>query len=58
MAIIPFILSLRAPKSPDTTADMGHHQFTYAVMPHLGEFWRVNSLILFLTPTQGVCSLP
>ncbi|KYO21285.1 alpha-mannosidase 2C1 [Alligator mississippiensis] len=29
---------LRAPKSPDTTADMGHHQFTYAVMPHLGSF--------------------
>uniref|UniRef100_A0A8B9J1X2 Mannosidase alpha class 2C member 1 n=1 Tax=Amazona collaria TaxID=241587 RepID=A0A8B9J1X2_9PSIT len=29
---------LRAPKSPDATADMGHHQFTYAVMPHLGSF--------------------
>ncbi|XP_061856666.1 alpha-mannosidase 2C1 isoform X1 [Colius striatus] len=29
---------LRAPKSPDATADMGHHQFTYAVMPHWGSF--------------------
>ncbi|KAG8144902.1 hypothetical protein E2320_013302 [Naja naja] len=29
---------LRAPKSPDATADIGRHQFTYAVMPHLGSF--------------------
>uniref|UniRef100_A0A8B9NSX7 alpha-mannosidase n=1 Tax=Accipiter nisus TaxID=211598 RepID=A0A8B9NSX7_9AVES len=29
---------LRAPKSPDATADIAHHQFTYAVMPHLGSF--------------------
>ncbi|KAK6475249.1 alpha-mannosidase 2C1-like isoform X1 [Huso huso] len=29
---------LRAPKSPDATADMGQHQFTYAVMPHTGSF--------------------
>ncbi|KAH0619864.1 hypothetical protein JD844_014236 [Phrynosoma platyrhinos] len=29
---------LRAPKSPDATADIGHHQFTYAVMPHAGSF--------------------
>nr|XP_056721816.1 alpha-mannosidase 2C1 [Euleptes europaea] len=29
---------LRAPKSPDATADVGRHQFTYAVMPHLGSF--------------------
>ncbi|KFV05117.1 Alpha-mannosidase 2C1, partial [Tauraco erythrolophus] len=29
---------LRAPKSPDAMADMTHHQFTYAVMPHLGTF--------------------
>ncbi|KAK5610189.1 Alpha-mannosidase 2C1 [Crenichthys baileyi] len=25
---------LRASKAPDTTADMGDHQFTYAIMPH------------------------
>ncbi|KAM9753087.1 alpha-mannosidase 2C1 [Menidia menidia] len=29
---------LRAPKAPDALADMGTHQFTYAVMPHTGSF--------------------
>uniref|UniRef100_A0ABM5EXU9 alpha-mannosidase n=1 Tax=Pogona vitticeps TaxID=103695 RepID=A0ABM5EXU9_9SAUR len=29
---------LRAPKSPDATADIGRHQFTYALMPHAGSF--------------------
>ncbi|XP_061451222.1 alpha-mannosidase 2C1 isoform X2 [Rhineura floridana] len=29
---------LRAPKSPDATADIGRHHFTYAVMPHVGSF--------------------
>ncbi|KAJ1181489.1 hypothetical protein NDU88_006696 [Pleurodeles waltl] len=29
---------LRAPKLPDATADMGLHQFSYAVMPHVGSF--------------------
>ncbi|KAG3262326.1 mannosidase alpha class 2C member 1, transcript variant X2 [Ictidomys tridecemlineatus] len=29
---------LRAPKAPDTTADMGRHEFTYALMPHRGSF--------------------
>ncbi|KAH9368692.1 hypothetical protein HPB48_004711 [Haemaphysalis longicornis] len=28
---------LRAPKSPDPDADMGHHHFTYALMPHQGK---------------------
>ncbi|KAK7890984.1 hypothetical protein WMY93_022947 [Mugilogobius chulae] len=27
---------LRAPKAPDAHADMGSHQFTYAIMPHSG----------------------
>ncbi|KAK2103422.1 hypothetical protein P7K49_017278 [Saguinus oedipus] len=26
--------SLRAPKAPDATADMGCHEFTYVLMPH------------------------
>ncbi|EHH63235.1 Alpha-mannosidase 2C1 [Macaca fascicularis] len=30
---------LRAPKAPDATADMGRHEFTYALMPHKGECW-------------------
>jgi len=32
-------LRLRAPKAPDPTADMGTHQFTYAVMPHASRFY-------------------
>jgi alpha-mannosidase len=27
---------LRSPKSPDAHADMGHHQFRYALLPHKG----------------------
>jgi alpha-mannosidase len=30
---------LRAAKAPDPEADMGHHRFAYAVMPHAGG-WR------------------
>ncbi|XP_076863631.1 alpha-mannosidase 2C1 [Brachyhypopomus gauderio] len=29
---------LRAPKAPDASADVGHHEFTYALMPHAGSF--------------------
>ncbi len=29
---------LRGPTHPDPTADLGGHQFTYAVMPHPGDF--------------------
>jgi alpha-mannosidase len=29
---------LRGPTHPDPTADLGGHQFTYALMPHLGDF--------------------
>ena len=27
---------LRSPQSPDPTADMGHHTFSYALLPHAG----------------------
>jgi len=27
---------LRSPKAPDTEADMGEHEFTYALYPHIG----------------------
>ena len=30
---------LRAPKWPDVTADLGEHNFTYSLYPHLGD-WR------------------
>jgi alpha-mannosidase len=29
---------LRAPTHPDPNADQGHHEFTYALMPHRGDF--------------------
>lgn len=29
---------LRAPTYPDKTADLGEHEFTYALMPHTGDF--------------------
>lgn len=29
---------LRAPKSPDPTADRGLHRFTYSLLPHAGDF--------------------
>ena len=29
---------LRSPKAPDPTADRGDHQFTYALLPHPGDF--------------------
>ncbi|XP_075713979.1 alpha-mannosidase 2C1 isoform X2 [Rhinoderma darwinii] len=29
---------LRSPKSPDATADIGRHQFSYALLPHEGSF--------------------
>ncbi|XP_071792288.1 alpha-mannosidase 2C1-like [Asterias amurensis] len=48
---------LRSPKSPDPTADMGKHHFTYAIMPHKGSFQEShviqhaynlnNSLVVF-----------
>ena len=30
---------LRGPQSPDPTADLGHHSFTYSLYPHQGD-WR------------------
>jgi alpha-mannosidase len=29
---------LRAPTAPDPEADRGHHQFTYSLLPHVGDF--------------------
>uniref|UniRef100_A0AAY4DIJ6 alpha-mannosidase n=1 Tax=Denticeps clupeoides TaxID=299321 RepID=A0AAY4DIJ6_9TELE len=33
---------LRAPKAPDANADVGRHEFTYAVMPHIGSFQEAS----------------
>jgi alpha-mannosidase len=34
---------LRSPKSPDPEADMGRHEFAYALLPHAGD-WRESVL--------------
>lgn len=36
---------LRAPKAPGANAAMGHHKFTYALMPHTG-WYILNFLII------------
>ena len=33
---------LRGPTHPDPTADLGGHQFTYALMPHTGDFRKAG----------------
>jgi alpha-mannosidase len=35
---VPRLTCLRGTSSPDATADMGHHEFTYALLPHEGSF--------------------
>ncbi|MGG3282712.1 alpha-mannosidase [Paenibacillus solani] len=35
---------LRAPKWPDITADLGEHEFTYSLYPHLGD-WRSAAIV-------------
>jgi alpha-mannosidase len=35
---------LRAPKSPDPEADMGQHEFAYALLPHAGD-WREAGVV-------------
>jgi alpha-mannosidase len=35
---------LRAPKSPDPNADMGRHEFAYALLPHAGG-WREAGVV-------------
>jgi alpha-mannosidase len=35
---------LRSPSYPDPTADQGHHQFTYSLLPH-GSDWKFNTIL-------------
>ena len=52
---------LRSPKSPDPVADMGRHQFRYALWPHAGDFRtggvipaaRAFNVPLLLQPTAA-----
>jgi hypothetical protein len=47
--ISPTHSRLRAPKAPDATADMGRHEFTYALMPHKGMYQRSRAPLWLLT---------
>jgi alpha-mannosidase len=48
---------LRSPKSPDPEADMGTHEFVYALLPHAGG-WRdggvLREAVLFNSPLRWV----
>jgi len=35
---------LRSPKSPDPTADIGEHVFTYSLMPHEGDYAQAGTV--------------
>ena len=54
---------LRAPKDPDPVADMGTHEFAYAIMPHAGgwreagvvaEGYRFNAPVLWAAGDGGL----
>lgn len=38
------ITLLRAPQKPDDTADIGEHEFSYAIMPHAGT-WQESGVV-------------
>jgi alpha-mannosidase len=52
---------LRAPKSPDPEADLGHHEFAYAILPHAGG-WREAGVVAeglrFNLPLRWVADAP
>jgi len=52
---------LRSPKSPDPEADMGRHEFAYALLPHAGG-WREAGVVAeglrFNVPLRWVESAP
>jgi alpha-mannosidase len=52
---------LRSPKSPDPEADMGTHEFAYALLPHAGG-WRdggvLREAVLFNAPLRWTSGVP
>ena len=52
---------LRSPKSPDPEADMGRHEFAYALYPHAGD-WRdgdvLREAVLFNMPLRWTSDGP
>jgi alpha-mannosidase len=48
---------LRAPTHPDPSADQGFHRFTYALMPHMGD-WREAGVIEAAEELNAVFGVP
>jgi alpha-mannosidase len=48
---------LRAPTHPDPSADQGFHRFTYALMPHMGD-WREAGVIEAAEELNAVLGVP
>jgi len=48
---------LRGPTHPDPSADQGFHRFTYALMPHLGD-WRHAGVIEAAEELNAVLGVP
>jgi len=48
---------LRAPTHPDPSADQGFHRFTYALMPHMGD-WRNAGVIEAAEDLNAVFGIP
>ncbi len=48
---------LRAPTHPDPSADQGFHRFTYALMPHMGD-WRNAGVIEAAEDLNAVLGVP
>src|SRR5438445_1784747 len=48
---------LRAPTHPDPGADQGFHRFTYALMPHMGD-WREAGVIEAAEELNAVYGVP
>jgi alpha-mannosidase len=53
---------LRGPQSPDPTADLGHHSFTYSLYPHRGDWrqaetprraWELNDPLIAIPIERG-----
>ena len=44
-SLLPLFVRLRSPKSPDEEADMGSHEFSYAVYPHSGMITSSSSIL-------------
>ena len=45
---------LRSPKYPDFDADLGHHEFTYSLLPHKGDLIHSNVMEQAALLNRGV----